>query len=204
MLARPRVPVVKVALVYPPSCDPTAPYLSVPTLAAWLRRHGVEVLPVDANLEGWEWLLRPEPLRDLGRRVETRIAALEQLPSLAHEDQLLHAALWAARGDADAVPEAIDDAVRCLRDPARFFDAADYHRAVSVIEAAQRVVGAAYAPLSVDFVSYRTPFSLLTAEQVARDAEEDRDPFHAYFLHLADRLRDQRVGLVGQRRQCAR
>ena len=29
---------MRVALIYPPTCDPTAPYLSVPTLTAWLRQ----------------------------------------------------------------------------------------------------------------------------------------------------------------------
>ena len=33
-----------VALVYPPSCDPTAPYLAVPMLTGFLRANGVSVL----------------------------------------------------------------------------------------------------------------------------------------------------------------
>src|SRR5262249_45070662 len=52
---------VKIALVYPPTCDPTAPYLAVPMLTGFLRAHGVEVLPIDANLEAWDALLRPAP-----------------------------------------------------------------------------------------------------------------------------------------------
>ena len=39
-----------VALIHPPACDPTAPYLAVPMLAGFLRAHGVDVLPVDANV----------------------------------------------------------------------------------------------------------------------------------------------------------
>ena len=34
---------MKIALIYPPTCDPTAPYLSLPTLTGYLRAHGVEV-----------------------------------------------------------------------------------------------------------------------------------------------------------------
>lgn len=59
-----------VALVYPPTCDPTAPYLSLPTLTGWLRTHGVDVLPVDANVEAFDTLLRREPLHALAKRVE--------------------------------------------------------------------------------------------------------------------------------------
>ena len=56
---------MKVALIYPPTCDPTAPYLSVPTLCAYLRENGVEVLPIDANVEAFDALLRRAPLAEL-------------------------------------------------------------------------------------------------------------------------------------------
>ena len=190
---------MKVALVYPPSCDPTAPYLSIPTLSAWLRKHDVEVLPVDANLEAWEALLAKGPLTKLGVQIEERLAALEAKSTLSHEDQLLYATLWRARGDAVAVPGAIEAALEVFRDKSgdRFYDSASYESAVSTVEAAQRVISAAHAPTVLDFVAYRTPFSLLTAEEIARDACADRDPFHDYFVALAERLRDAKVGLIG-------
>jgi hypothetical protein len=188
---------MKVALIYPPTCDPTAPYLSLPTLTAWLRQHGIDVLPIDANLEAWEWLLRPSALAALGDGIEERLARLDRKSALSHVEQLDYAALWSARGDAAAAPLAIDDALATLRDAARFYDADEYARAVATVEAAQRVVSAAHAPLTVDFVSYRTPFSLLTAEEIARDAASGRDPFHDYFVALAARLGAAGAGLVG-------
>jgi anaerobic magnesium-protoporphyrin IX monomethyl ester cyclase len=169
-------PAMTVALVYPPSCDPTAPYLSVPTLTAWLRKHGVSVLPIDANLEAWESLLTRPSLERLGAGIEERLASLEAKRSLTHDEQLLYASLWRARGDAAAVPSAIDGAIAVLRDRARFYDAAAYESAVATVEAAQRVISAAHSPTVLDFVAYRTPFSLLTAEEIARDACADRDP----------------------------
>jgi hypothetical protein len=188
---------VRVALVYPPACDPTAPYLAVPTLTAWLRRHGVEVLPVDANVEAWEWLLSRPRLEKLGMGIEERLAALEAQSSLSHPEQLAYAALWAVRGDAAAVPRAIEGALAVMRDRARLYEPHTYADAVATIDAAQRVVSAAHHPLSVDFVAYRTPFSLLSAEEIARDAAEGRDPFRDYFRVLARRLARQKVDLVG-------
>jgi len=190
---------IKVALVYPPSCDPTAPYLSVPTLTAWLRTHGVDVVPIDANLGAWEALLAPEPLVRAAVRVGERLERLEKRRSLSHTDQLAYTALWSARGDALDVPPVIDDALDVMRDRsgARFYDPDAYAGAVATIEAAQRLVSAAHTPLSVDFVSYRTPFSLLDAREIARDAEPDRDPFHDYFVSVAARLRTEGVRLVG-------
>ena len=145
---------VKVALVFPPSADPTAPYLSLPTLAAWLRQHEVRVLPIDANLEAWEHVLREDVLRGLGDRVLARIADLEAKPRLSHQDALLHAALFGARAEAAYVPAAIAGALAVLRDRSgeRFYDPAEYESAVATVEAAQRLVSAAHAPLAVDFV----------------------------------------------------
>ena len=190
---------VRVALVYPPSCDPTAPYLSLPTLTAWLRTHGVDVLPVDANVEAWEWLLSRPRLEQLAGEIENRLARLDAQPSLSHADQLAYAALWAARGDATSVPYAIDDALAVMRDRSgrRFHDPRAYAKAVATVDAAQRVVSAAHHPLSVDFVAYRTPFSLLSADEIARDAAAGRDPFRDYFRALAGRLASEQVGLIG-------
>jgi hypothetical protein len=190
---------MRVALVYPPSCDPTAPYLSVPTLTAWLRAHGVDVVPVDANVEAWEWLLSRRRLEAIAARVEARIEALESRATLGHDEQLEYAALWAARGDAAAAPRAIEEALAVLRDRSgkRFYDERAYANAVATVEAAQRAISAAYHPLSLDFVAYRTPFSLLDAGEIARDASPERDPFHGYFLELAARLAREGVGLVG-------
>ena len=189
---------MKIALVYPPTCDPTAPYLAVPALTGFLRANGVEVLPVDANVEAYDALLRRAPMEALRERIERRVARLEERASLDHGEQLEYLALWQARGDAHAVPEGIDEAVAILRDPVRFFDGEQYARAVDTIDAGLRVISAAHAPLQLDFTGYRTPFAFTTPEEIARDATPERDPFDAYVVNvLAPRLRAAGVRAVG-------
>jgi radical SAM family protein len=189
---------VKIALVYPPTCDPTAPYLSVPMLTGFLRAHGVEVLPVDANVEAYDRLLRPEPLRALADRVEQRLHKLERRGSLDHVGRRAYAALWRARGDALAAPDGIAEARAVFKDPERFYVAEDYERAVETMESALRLVSAAYAPLDLSFSGYRTPFALTTPEEIADDARAERDPFDDYVCNvLAPRLREARVDAVG-------
>jgi hypothetical protein len=189
---------MKIALIYPPTCDPTAPYLAVPALTGFLRASGVDVLPVDANVEAYDALLRRAPMAALRERVEERLARLEARASLDHGEQLEYHALWQARGDAHAVPEGIDEAVGILRDPVRFFDGEEYARAVDTIDAGLRVISAAYAPLQLDFTGYRTPFAFTTPEEIAHDATPERDPFDAYVVEtLAPRLRAAGVRAVG-------
>ena len=186
------------ALIYPPSCDPTAPYLAVPMLTGFLRSRGATVLPIDANIDAYDALLSPGSLRRLRDRIEARIADLDAQKSLSHVDQLIYSTLQQARGDAHAVPTRIVAAKATLRHPTRFYDPDAYGRAVATIDAALRVVSAAYAPLNLDFTAYRTPFSLTSPDEIAHDAQPDHDPFDPYTERdLIPRLRAAAPRIVG-------
>ena len=191
---------MKVALIYPPTCDPTGPYLSVPMLTAYLRSHGIEVLPIDANVEAYDRLLRRSVLREMAGRVTRRLTRLERRKDLPHAEQLLYARLWEVRPDLARIPEAIEDAVAVLRDRsgARFFDPCQYERAIQTVQAGLRIISAAYSPLIMDFSAYRMPFSLLTPEQIAADAQPEKNPFHEYFAgELSDWLSSQSPDVIG-------
>ena len=68
---------------------------------------------------------------------------------------------------------------KTLRDGERFYDTEAYGRAVSTIDAALRVISAAYTPLSLDFTAYRTPFAMTSPAEIAHDSEAEHDPFAA-------------------------
>ena len=188
----------KLALIYPPTCDPTAPYLAVPMLTGFLRSHGRSVLPIDANVEAWDDLLTPSRLQEVALRLESQLATLEAQSQLSHQDQLRYGSLWRARGDAAAAPSGVLEAKAILRDPIRFFQPLEYGAAVATIESAQRAISAAFGPLMVDFTAYRTPFSLLTQEDIQADGAPDRDPFSDYVEHtLIPRLVAEKVDVVG-------
>ena len=189
---------MRVALVYPPTCDPTAPYLAVPMLTGFLRANGVEVLPIDANVEAFDALLAPGSMASLRDRLESRLAELDGQGSLAHAEQLEYAALVRARADAHAVPEGIARAKDTMRDEASFHDPDAYACAVATIDAALRVVSATHHPLHLDFTAYRTPFGLTTMEEVERASVPAADPFDDYVTKtLIPRLREAKVDVVG-------
>ena len=189
---------MKLALIYPPACDPTAPYPAIPALAGFLRPQGIEVLPVDANLDGFLSLLRREPLTRLADQIERRIASLRRRRGLDHRAQLELLALLRVRDEARAVPAGISAALDVLRTGERFYDPVLYADAVATVGAALRVVAAAHAPLQLDFTAYRTPFALTTPEEIARDADPERDPFDDYLTReLIPRLRRARPEAIG-------
>ncbi len=189
---------MRVALVYPPTCDPTAPYLAVPMLTGFLRANGVEVLPIDANVEAFDALLAPAPMAALRDRLESRLAELDRKGLLAHVEQLEYAALVRARAEAHAVPEGIARAKETMRDEASFHDPDAYACAVATIDAALRVVSATHHPLHLDFTAYRTPFGLTTMEEIERASLPAADPFDDYVTKtLIPRLREAKVDVVG-------
>lgn len=189
---------MRVALVYPPTCDPTAPYLAVPMLTGFLRANGVEVVPIDANVEAFDALLEPGSLAKLRDRLEARLGALQDRASLSHQEQLELLALVRVRAEARAVPEGIAQAKETLRDATQFEDADAYARAVTTIDAALRVVSATHHPLHLDFTAYRTPFGLTTMEEIERASRPDADPFDDYVTEtLIPRLREANVDVVG-------
>jgi hypothetical protein len=189
---------VKLALIFPPACDPTAPYPSVPALAGFLRPQGIDVLSIDANLEGFRSLLRREPLSRLADPIERRLANLRRRRSLDHQAQLELLALLRVRGEATAVPGGIDAALAILRRPERFFDPGMYADAVTTVNAALRVISAAHTPLKLDFTTCRSPFALTTPEEMALNAEPGRDPFDGYLTReLVPRLRRFRMDAIG-------
>ena len=48
---------MKLMLLFPPNWTPSMPHLSLPTLAAYLRMHGVEVIQRDLNAEVFDEIL---------------------------------------------------------------------------------------------------------------------------------------------------
>lgn len=187
-----------VALVYPPSCDPTAPYLAVPMLTGFLRANGVSVLPIDANVEAYDALLSGARLARERDALEARLAELDEKRALTHGEQLEYLGLARARGAAHAVAEGIDEAKRVLRDANDFYDRARYGAAAATIDAALRVVSATHFPLAVDFTAYRTPLGLSSMAEVELAAGPDENPYHAWTMEtLVPRLRAAAPKVIG-------
>jgi len=188
---------MSVALVFPPSCDPTAPMLALPSLTAALRKAGEEVWQLDANLEAAEWLLTEETLARAEQRLNKRLNRLDRAEKLRHVEQLAYAALWEGRGHALGA-RGVEEAVELLRGrKPGFREPARYAAAVDTVEHAFALVSAAYTPLQVSLTTYRTPFAMLDPEEIARDAEERNNPYHVYFSALAQRIAERAPDLVG-------
>ena len=191
---------MKVALINPPLCDPTMPYVALPVLAASLRDRGVEVVAIDANIEAVRRLMSAARLASLLERSHARFRALDSSASLGHAEQLEYVALAEALSRGGALPSLVEDAVAvlCGRGGERFYDARAYGQATAVLDAALKMASAAFHPLAMSFASYRGPFTLLSPDEIEAESRPERNPFHAYVEEeLLPRIEAEGPGLVG-------
>lgn len=117
---------MKATLIFPPVVDPRAPHLAIASLAAFLRRAGIEVSLIDLDCAALPYLLHPDRLEHALARLRGSLGAR---PDRSERRRNL------IRLGEHLIPRALD-ALAALRNPARFFDAHAYAGARDTISAA--------------------------------------------------------------------
>lgn len=130
---------MKVTLVYPPLCDPTCGYLSLPYLASYVRaRRSYEISILDANIESLHFLSEPRRVAALIERAQCRMHRLKtRAPSAGAERHLLDD----LRIGLGIEPADVRKAMTTLRDPAKFYQYALYDNATSKLRRWVRLLG---------------------------------------------------------------
>ncbi|TFG61059.1 MAG: radical SAM protein [Spirochaetales bacterium] len=189
---------MRVSLVYPPCCDPTAPYISLPVLTGYLRSRGVSVRQLDANAGGFRWLLREETVTVAFEKVRQRFGQLDGRPSLDHPEALEYAILAETLEEGASAKMTVTEAVSIMRGLKDFYDYGKYGEAADSIEYALAVLSAAYYPLRFSFSSYRKPFSLMNPDEMKQDAKPENNPFDGYFRGvIVPWVREGQPGVLG-------
>ncbi|MFH0946886.1 MAG: radical SAM protein [Planctomycetota bacterium] len=187
----------KILFVYPPTADPTGPYLSIPCLKAAVEERGHDATVLDLNLAGYLDLLTGERLREIAGDCRKRLASLP-VTGLAWPQAAEYLALSVAVHDADGVASEIDGAVRGLRDPEQFHDSDRYQRISTLLERALALISARHFPLELSFTRYDAPFSLNTAEEIERASGPDANPFfRSYQTRLVPAVHSASPDVVG-------
>lgn len=193
---------MKVALIFPPQGHFTQPYLSLPSLAAYLRAHGVgEVHQLDESIEAYDYFLSKERLRRSLERVRAGegLAALDEHDTLGFSEMERYQTLSEIALIGDELVERIEEAKHVLRTPHEFYDYERYLWAGRTLEQGLRLFSAEYAP------SRLTPHGFVTRYRVERSKEilaattdEKENPFIEFFReHTLPRLKAIDPDLIG-------
>ena len=191
-----------VALVFPPQGHFTQPYLSLPSLAAYLRTHGVgRVELVDASIEAYDhFLSRGRLERSLERiRAGAGLAALEARSELGFSEMERYQTLSEIELIGGEVAERIDEAKAVLRTKADFYDYERYLWAGRTVEQALRIVSAEFAPTRLSAHGFVMRNRVERSEEiVAALTDGAHNPFIEYFReHTLPRLKEIDPDLIG-------
>lgn len=168
-------------LLHPPFADPTQPYLSLPTLKGWLRAHGLDARVIDLNVEGAHWLLEPETLDDLGRRIGSRFIDLNRQQELSFHEQRQYRLLVEARSKIEHIIGAEPTPIAVFQTRELFYDPAQYALARRKIEGLFDSLSAAHYPYRFSFNHAGhavVPWSLDLLESYCA---ERQSPFAAFY-----------------------
>ncbi len=178
---------MRTLLVFPPQAHPTQPYLSLPSLVAFLRANGFpDSHQRDLNLESHEWFLRRERLELSRDRVAAAFAAFPVDQPLPLPDMDRFRVLAEAHASAAAVVEGIDDALTTLRTEELFYDYDRYLRAVKLLDRAFRLISAEHYPTALTPHNYTLQHSIeKESEVLAAVFDEKANFFCEYYREKA-------------------
>lgn len=155
---------MKVFLVFPPNWTPSMPHLALPTLTAYLRRRGIEVIQRDLNAEVFDHLLTADHLQ----------GTLDRLGHLRPRVGGPPAAdlAWARQHGARLVAT-VETAKATIRSEA-FYDGERSLPAFETVLAALRLTSLPYYPAALELQSYQSAYRPDSSASILR-AVDDRD-----------------------------
>ena len=193
---------MKVALIFPPQGHFTQPYLSLPSLAAYLRQNGYDdVEQLDLNIEAYDHFLTEARLR---RSLE-RIGARKQLEAIDAKEELLfsdmerYQVLSEIDLIGDEVARSVEEAKRVLRTPEDFYDYERYLWAGRTVEQALRIFSQEFAPTRLTAHGFVMRYRIERSREILQAIGDEREnPFIEYFReHAMPRLRELDPDLIG-------
>jgi radical SAM superfamily enzyme YgiQ (UPF0313 family) len=155
-------PKKKIMLVFPPDWYPSEPYLSLPTLTAFLRRAGHEVIQKDVNLEMYDWYFSADFLKRVLRRVPQQLDRLKRISrdrSLTEAETEQQLALCeCTRSRIAELSEQAEKAKAIVRSP-EFYDAEKLEWAINIFREVTSTISLVYAPARICMPPMETDLS---------------------------------------------
>jgi len=192
----------RIALVFPPQGHFTQPYLSLPSLSAYLRANGYpQVWQLDENIRAYDHFLSRERLERSLERIdaERRLAELEARPQLVFSEMERYQALSEIALIGREVAASIEEAKAVLRSREEFYDYTRYLWAGRTVEQGLRLFSQEYAPTRLTAHGFVMRHRVeRSSEILAAVASESENPYLEYFReHTLPRLQAIDPDLVG-------
>jgi len=171
---------MKLILLFPPNWTPSMPHLALPTLTAYLRGHGVDVIQRDLNATTFDEILTPTYLRqslsrlrkDYGKDATRHPEGRRGLPKREHVQ-------WALK-EGDRLAREVEAAKRIIRSE-QFFDGDASLPAFETIIQSLELASLPYFPASLTLQTYISAYPTDSSTSLLQAV---KDEHHNIFLDL--------------------
>ncbi len=181
-------------LLFPPQWIPTQPYLSLPSLTAFLKANDCNVEQKDINISFYDNLLSKSGLRSFYERANLKFQELDSRRELSPKLQKQYAALGSSILFGDYIVNEVDSAKKILKSREYFYDIEELFRAFKILELGLKLASSAYYPTNLTFHSYDMRYSCRSSREVLSSINDrEENLFIDYFKKntVPDILRDK-------------
>ena len=170
---------MKVMLLFPPNWTPSMPHLALPTLTAYLRSYGIEVIQRDLNAEIFDEILTRKYMKDALARLRQDYGptANKRPVRRSHPDR--RQVLWALQEGPDLIEE-VQQAKRIIRSET-FYDGPESLQAFEVIIKCLEIASLPFYPANLNLQSYVSAYPVDSSKSLLQAV---RDPDHNIFLDI--------------------
>ena len=187
-------------LIFPPQWIPYRPYLSLPSLAAYLKETGIEVVQRDLNAETYDVLLSEKYLMALQDRLEKNFSIKESKSQLTSViEQKYYNDLFMAKSTAATIAGRVEQAKKALRGGEDFYNADTVTGANKILEQALAIISIAHFPTQINLNTLEFPgFGGRFEDVEDLTLNTGQNPFVELFKnHLLRSVLDEAADLIG-------
>ena len=181
---------VKVMLVFPPDWYPSEPYLSLPTLTAFLRKAGHDVIQKDVNLEMYDWFFSGDFLQRVMKKVPQQLDRLKKVSRMRDltepEIDLQMALCDCSRNRMAELTQKAEEAKRIVRSP-DFYDSEKLEWAINVFREVTATISLVYSPARICMPPMETDLSyklFMSSEVVEAVQDTQVNVYRDVFDHI--------------------
>lgn len=176
---------MKLTLIFPPAFEPTQPYLSLPSLTAFLKNRKISVIQRDLNLEFYYYILNKEHLKICHWKNIKRFNYLNNKEHLEIEEQLEYKYLIKAITSFYCVNENINKAIEDIKDLKKFMDYNILKRNKDIIDNALNIVSCSFYPSKIEFQNCEIGKFPLNEKEIIKTLNNKKtNPFIDFYKNI--------------------
>lgn len=187
-----------VVLIFPPQWTPIQPYLSIPSLTAYLRANQITVSQYDLNLDFYDDLLSPKHLSPICRNLERIYQKLSGKKTLCPEEQRYFYSIFLVRNAFDEVLFSIEETKEIFRSEERFFDLNELSIQNAILNIAFNIINIS-CRVELNFGDLNFPVDAESYDEIANFIFQEKDNFLINFLRkqIEDLISLKKCILIG-------